>query len=56
MIQFDYIGIKLKRLPNVIDAGGKRQRYEVACGVSAYSSKIYVEATPDQTQPDAAIT
>lgn len=52
MIQFDYIGIKLKRLPTVIDPSGKRQRYEVACGVSAYSSKVYVEATTDQTQTE----
>lgn len=52
MIQFDYIGIKLKRLPKLIGPDGKPQRYELACGVSAYSRKIYAEATPDQTQSE----
>ncbi len=52
MHQFDYIGIKLKRLPKLIDPDGKSQRYEIACGVSVYSRKIYVEATLDQTQPE----
>lgn len=50
MFQFDYIGIKLIRLPRLVDSDGKRQKYEVACGVSAYSNKYFVEATADQTQ------
>lgn len=52
MIQFDYAGIKLRRLPKLIGPDGKLQRFEIACAVSAYSRKIYVEATPDQTQPE----
>lgn len=52
MIQFDYIGIKLKRLPKVVGPDGKVQRYDVACGISACSRKMFVEATADQTRAE----
>lgn len=50
MVQFDYIGMKLKRLPRLVGPKSKQQKYDVACGASAYSGKYFVEATDNQTQ------
>ncbi len=50
MIQFDFIGRKKLKQPKLIDNKGVEQNYEIACGASALSRKLFIKAIRDQSK------